>query len=266
MQELWDSLKNGLATYCRENGFKDVMLGLSGGLDSAIVSVLATEALGKEHVYAVMMKTNYTSQLSLDIVAQLKQLNGFNYQEMNIQNLCEQQANFIKGTILETPKKVVLENLQARVRGQILMALSNQSGYLVLACGNRSEAATGYCTLYGDTCGGLMPIGNVFKSKLFELAKWLNERGKKVLPEEVISRAPSAELSEGQKDQDSLPPYDVLDGILTLYCDKKKTAEQIVESGYAPKTVDWVIKQYHKTAFKRLQMPPVLPIDFSKRK
>ena len=261
MQKLWDGLKNGLVTYCRENGFKDVVLGLSGGLDSAIVSVLATEALGKEHVYAVMMKTNYTSQLSLDIAAQLKKLNGFNYREMNIQNLYEQQADFFKDAILETPKKTVLENLQARVRGQFLMAFSNQFGSLVLACGNRSEAATGYCTLYGDTCGGLMPIGNIFKSKLFELAKWLNSRGKTVLPEEVINRAPSAELSEGQKDEDTLPPYDVLDGILTLYCDKKKTAEQIVESGYTQKTVDWVIKQYHKTAFKRAQMPPVLRVD-----
>lgn len=261
MQKLWDNLKSGLVAYCRENGFKDVTLGLSGGLDSAIVSVLATEALGKEHVHAIMMKTNYTSQLSLDIASQLRQMNGFIYQEMNIQSLYEQQAIFLKGKMLETPKPVVLENLQARMRGQILMAFSNQYGSLVLSCGNRSEASTGYCTLYGDTCGGLMPIGNVFKSKLFELAKWLNERGKPVLPEAVITRAPSAELREGQKDQDSLPPYDVLDGILALYCDKKKSAEQIVASGYAQKTVDWVVKQYHKSAFKRAQMPPALSLD-----
>lgn len=262
MQKLWDCLKNGLKEYCTRNGFRDVILGLSGGLDSAIVSVLATEALGKDHVFAVMMRTKHTSQLSLDIAAKLHRLNGFHYQEMNIQELYENQAAFLKNKILETPKKVVLENMQARLRGQILMAYSNQFGDLVLACGNRSEAATGYCTLYGDTCGGLMPIGNVYKSKLFELAKWLNARGTEVLPKEVISRAPSAELSDGQKDEDTLPPYSVLDGILTLYCDEGKNTEEIVAAGYAEKTVKWVINQYHKTAFKRTQMPTALPIDF----
>ena len=261
MENLWNILKKGLVGYCKENGFKDVALGLSGGLDSAIVSVLASQALGKEHVYTIMMKTNHTSQLSLDIAKKLHKLNGFHYQETDIQALYEAQVRFFKDRILEPPKKVVLENMQARLRGQILMAYSNQFNDLVLACGNRSEAATGYCTLYGDTCGGLMPIGNVFKSKLFELAKWLNSRGKQILPEEVISRAPSAELSDGQKDEDSLPPYDVLDAILELYCDKKKSEKKIIAAGYDAKTVEWVIKQYHKTAFKRAQMPQALPLD-----
>lgn len=261
MQKLWDTLKKGLADYCKRNGFKDVVLGLSGGLDSAIVSVLATEALGAQHVYTLMMKTSHTSQLSLDIAAQIAKLNGFHYQILDIKPLYDSQASFFKSKILETPKPVVFENMQARLRGQLLMAYSNHYNNLVLACGNRSEAATGYCTLYGDTCGGLMPIGNIYKSKLFELAKWLNTRGKKVLPEEVIYRAPTAELVDGQKDTDSLPPYDVLDGILELYCDYGKTPEQIVASGYQAKTVDWVIKQYQKTAFKRVQMPPALPID-----
>ena len=262
MQKLWDILKSGLCDYCKKNAFRDVVMGLSGGLDSAIVSVLAAEALGAKHVYALMMKTSYTSDLSLQIAAKLAQLNGFHYQEMDIQSLYDSQVRFYRDRNLETPKKVVLENMQARLRGQILMAYSNQFNDLVLACGNRSEAAMGYCTLYGDTCGGLMPIGNVYKSKLFDLARWLNTRGKIVLPEEVINRAPSAELSEGQKDEDSLPPYDVLDGILELYCDKAKTIKQIVADGYDEETVEWVVKQYHKTAFKRAQMPKALPIDF----
>ena len=261
MQKLWDTLKRGLTDYCEQNGFRNVILGLSGGLDSAIVSVLAAETLGAKHVYTLMMKTSHTSQLSLDIAAQLAELNGFHYQILDIQGLYEAQERFFKSKILETPQKVVFENMQARLRGQILMAYSNQFGDLVLACGNRSEAATGYCTLYGDTCGGLMPVGNVYKSKLFELAKWLNTRDHKVLPEAVISRAPSAELSDGQKDEDSLPPYHILDGILELYCDKKKKASKIVAAGYDAQTVDWVIKQYNKTAFKRAQMPPALPID-----
>ena len=152
-----------------------------------------------------------------------------------------------------------MENLQARERGKILMAFSNQFGYLVLACGNKSEAATGYCTLYGDTCGGLMPIGDLYKSQIFELARWRNQQGL-VLPEAVINRAPSAELSDGQKDEDSLPPYAVLDAILQLYLDEQKTQRDIVAQGYDETTVAWVIKQYARTEFKRKQMPEILKI------
>ena len=260
MDELWEKLKNGLRNYCAQNGFKDVILGLSGGLDSAIVSVLAAEALGKDHVHALMMKTKYTSQLSLDIADKIHELNGFNYQVMDIQDIYTEYADFLKNKMLETPKKVVMENLQARIRGQILMTYSNQFNYLVLACGNKSEAAMGYCTLYGDTCGGVMPIGGVYKSKLFDLAKWLNSQ-KEVLPEEVITRAPSAELSEGQKDEDSLPPYDILDAILMKYCDEKASEEEIISSGFDDGTVKWVINQYKKTAYKREQMPKILSID-----
>ena len=260
MDKLWENLKNGLKNYCYQNGFKDVILGLSGGLDSAIVSVLATETLGKDHVHALMMKTKHTSQLSLDIAEKIHKLNGFGYQVMDIQDIYAEYVDFLKNKMLETPKKIVMENLQARIRGQILMTYSNQFNYLVLACGNKSEASTGYCTLYGDTCGGLMPIGGVYKSKLFELAKWLNSQ-KEVLPEEVITRAPSAELSDGQKDEDSLPPYDILDAILMKYCDEKYSAEDIVASGFDKDVVDWVINQYKKTAYKREQMPRVLSVD-----
>ena len=261
MEKLWNTLKQGLKKYCVDNGFSDVMLGLSGGLDSAIVSVLAAETLGGEHVHTLMMKTRYTSQLSLDIAQKISELNGFEYRVIDIQNLCDTYTDFFSQQIGGAPKSVVVENLQARIRGQILMTFSNQLGYLILACGNKSEAATGYCTLYGDTCGGLMPIGDVYKSKLFELAKWLNTR-RQVLPEEVINRAPSAELSAGQKDEDSLPPYAILDAVLQMYVDEHKTIEEIKASGLAAKTVDWTIKQYHKTAYKRKQMPEILTVDF----
>ena len=260
MEKLWENLKQGLRDYCNKNGFKDVILGLSGGLDSAIVSVLATEALGKEHVHTLMMKTHHTSQLSLDIAEKIHKSNCFSYQVMDIQDIYAEYANFLKNKMLETPKRVVMENLQARIRGQILMTYSNQFNYLVLACGNKSEAATGYCTLYGDTCGGLMPIGNVYKSKLFDLAKWLNTQ-REMLPEEVITRAPSAELSEGQKDEDSLPPYNVLDAILAKYCDENMTVNEIVAFGFEKNIVEWVVNQYNKTAYKREQMPKVLCVD-----
>lgn len=259
MEKIWGNLKKGLRFYCRENGFSDVILGLSGGLDSAVVSVLAAEALGAEHVYCLMMKTGYTSALSLEIARELAEMNKFNYRVLDIQPLVDSQQKFLTAALGTEPKKVVVENLQVRERGKILMAFSNQFGYLVLACGNRSEAATGYCTLYGDTCGGLMPIGDLFKTQIFELARWRNRQGY-VIPEAVINRAPSAELSSGQKDEDSLPPYAVLDEILGLYLDGGKTAAEIKAQGFSSQTVDWVVRSYERTAFKREQMPPVLKL------
>ncbi len=212
MEKTWNKLKEGLRTYCNENGFRNVILGLSGGMDSALVAVLAADALGGENVRAVMMKTRYTSDLSLNIARKIAELNNLIYQELDIDPLVKKESVFLQQAFGEEIKGIVLENLQARIRGQLLMAYSNQFGGLVLACGNKSEILTGYCTLYGDTCGGLMPIGNVYKTTVFELGKWRNTRGC-VLPDEVISRAPSAELAEGQKDENSLPPYSVLDAV-----------------------------------------------------
>lgn len=257
MEKIWNKLKQGLQNYCVENGFSEVILGLSGGLDSAMVSVLAAEALGAEKVHALMMKTKFTSQQSLDIAKELAELNGFDYQVLDIQNMVEAEKAFLTKALGETPKPIVLENLQARERGKILMAFSNQYGYLVLACGNKSEAAMGYCTLYGDTCGGLMPIGALYKSEIFELAKWRNQQGK-VFPEDVILRAPSAELNVGQKDEDNLPPYVVLDKILKAFVEDKKSEEEIIKSGEDAGVTAWVCRQYRKTAFKRRQMPPAL--------
>ena len=259
MEKIWNILTKQLRDYCREYGFKEVVLGLSGGMDSAMVSVLACDALGAENVHCLMMKTKHTSDLSLEIAQELARLNGFDYQVLDIEPIVENQQQFLTQVLGEKPKNLVMENLQARERGKILMAFSNQFGYLVLACGNKSEAATGYCTLYGDVCGGLMPIGDLYKSQIFDLARWRNQQGL-VLPEAVINRAPSAELSDGQKDDDSLPPYSVLDAILRLYLDEHKTQGDIVAQGYDETTVAWVIKQYHKMAFKRKQMPEILKI------
>ncbi len=257
MEKTWNDLKNKLCDYCHKNGFNEVLLGLSGGLDSAMVSVLAADALGKENVHTLMMRTDYTSEQSLRIARKIAELNGFDYREIDIQPVVDNQKKFLAEVMGAEPKNVVLENLQARERGKLLMAFSNQFGYLVLACGNKSEAAMGYCTLYGDTCGGVSPIGNVYKSDLFELAKWRNKQNF-VLPEEVISRAPSAELSPGQKDEDSLPPYQVLDAVLKLYTDENMAEKDIVTSGFDEKTVRWIISRFHVMAFKREQMAKAL--------
>ncbi len=253
MEKLWHKLKEGLRTYCRENGFNGVILGLSGGMDSALVAVLAADALGGENVRAIMMKTKYTSDLSLNIAREIAALNKLNYQELDIDTLVETDAAFLRQAFGEEVKGIVLENLQARIRGKLLMAFSNQFGGLVLACGNKSEALTGYCTLYGDTCGGLMPIGNVYKTTVFELGKWRNTLGR-ALPDEVITRAPSAELAEGQKDENSLPPYPVLDAILKQLYDEGKKAADV--QGFDKATVERVTQLLRRSAFKRQQMAP----------
>lgn len=257
MERLWTKLKDGLRTYCRENGFSSVILGLSGGMDSALTAVLAADALGGKNVRAIMMKTKYTSDLSLNIAREIAELNQLNYQELNIDTLVEKDAAFLQQAFGGEVKGIVLENLQARIRGKLLMAFSNQFGGLVLACGNKSETLTGYCTLYGDTCGGLMPIGNIYKTTVFELGKWRNTL-KRVLPEEVITRAPSAELAEGQKDENSLPPYPVLDAILKQLFDEKKNATDVC--GFDQATVKRVAELMQRSAFKRKQTAPALDI------
>lgn len=259
MEKIWNQLTSGLKKYCAENNFSDVILGLSGGLDSAVVSVLAVDALGKDHVHGVMMSTKNTSSLSLQIARKIAEMNGFEYQELNIDPIIAEQKNFLQKAFNEEPRNIVIENLQARERGKILMAYANQYNYLLLACGNKSEIAMGYCTLYGDTCGGLAPIAEVYKSDIFKLAEWRNTQGR-VLPQEVIIRAPSAELSAGQKDEDTLPPYAVLDKILRLYIDEKKSAPVIVTEGFDAVTVEWVIKRYHSQEFKRKQLAPAVKL------
>lgn len=258
-QQIWDKLAHGLKKYCTDNHFEKVTLGLSGGLDSAVTAVLAADVLGGANVQAVMMKTKNTSSLSLQIAREIARLNHLDFTETDIQPLVDAEDAFLSTITGGRLKNIVLENIQARQRGLLLMALSNQNNSLVLACSNKSETAMGYCTLYGDTCGGLAPIGNLYKSAVFELAKWRNTRGL-VLPTEVIVRAPSAELSAGQKDEDSLPPYKVLDRILEAYLDQRESAAAIVAEGFDAVTVEGVIRRFHAQEFKRRQLPPSLPL------
>lgn len=259
MEKLWNTLQFGIKDYCDKNGFKQVILGLSGGLDSATAAVLAADALGGENVRAVMMKTKYTSELSLQIAREIARLNHLNYQEIDIEPLVEHEVTLLREAFGGDVKGIVIENLQARIRGQLLMAFSNQYGGLVLACGNKSESYTGYCTLYGDTCGGLAPIGNVYKTTIFELAKWRNTLGY-VLPEAVINRAPSAELAEGQVDENSLPPYKVLDAVLKCLVDEKLSVEKTVERGFDKAVVERVHSLICRSAFKRRQMAEAINI------
>ena len=259
MKNIWRNVVDGINKFCTENKFSDVALGLSGGLDSAVVAVAAAEALGGKHVHAFMMKTDNTSDLSISIARQISELNSLNFKELDIQPIIDDQYTFLKSVFRIEPRNIVIENLQARERGKILMATSNQFNYLILACSNKSELAMGYCTLYGDTCGGLAPIADLYKSDIFKLAKWRNSINT-VFPEDVITRAPSAELSKNQKDDDTLPPYAILDGILRLYIDEKLAPDQIINKGFDKNTVNWIVKRYHSQSFKRLQFPEILKI------
>ena len=254
MEKLWNDLKYKFNEHLDKNGFDRVILGLSGGLDSAIVSVLASDVLEGKNVKAIMMKTKYTSDLSLDIARKIAKLNNLDYQENDIDELVDFEIRLLQNSFNDEVKGIVIENLQARIRGQILMAYYNQYGAMVLACGNKSEGLTGYCTLYGDTCGGVMPIGDVYKSQIFELARWRNSLNE-VLPNEVITRAPTAELALNQKDENSLPPYPVLDDILKQLVDEKKDVIKGDEN-----VINKVKRLVKASEFKRFQMPPKLKI------
>lgn len=260
MEKIWKCLKSGLRDYCTNNGFKQVILGLSGGIDSGLTAVLSADTLGGKNVTAVMMKTQFTSELSLQIAREIVHLNQLNYMEIDIEPLVQNEITLLRQSLNTDLKGIVIENLQARIRGQLLMAISNQTGGLVLACGNKSETYTGYCTLYGDTCGGLAPIGNLYKTTIFELARWRNTVAS-ALPEEVIARAPSAELAIGQKDENTLPSYDVLDKILLYYIDDHKTADEIIRLGFDTATVNYVISLVERSIFKRKQMAQSIPIN-----
>lgn len=261
MKERWFKLVDGLTTYCEKNNFKKVLLGLSGGLDSAFVAVLAADALGGDNVKAFMLPTKYTSNLSLELAKQVAELNKLDYEVFDIQALVDFNLEQKREMFHTEISNVVEENTQSRIRGELLWGYSNQFGNLLLACGNRSEASIGNCTLGGDTAGGLMPIGNVLKSDIFAISKWRNTQSN-VMPEMIISRPPSAELKHNQKDEDLFPPYDVLDPILYAYLDCDCSIEAITGGGYDYETVAKVIERYHWAAFKRLQMPEILEYGF----
>ena len=242
----------GIKNYYVENGFKNILIGLSGGLDSSLVLALACEAIGPQNIHTFMLKTKYTSKQSIQLAQKAANLNTVKHTEINIQPIVD---SFLKNIPLNRSNPVTEQNIQARTRGVVLMMYANEYNSLLLACSNKSEASVGYCTLYGDVCGGLSPIGDIFKTDVYKLANLLNQEGKYLIPTEIIQRPPTAELTNNQKDTDSLPPYEVLDKILKdhIFDNKpidKKNAELI----------NSIQKKYKLSAFKRAQMPPVITI------
>jgi NAD+ synthetase len=251
----------GLGDYMRKSGFRDAVLGLSGGVDSSLVAALAAEAVGAEHVVGVAMPSRYSSGHSLEDARALAQNLGIRFLEIPIDGPHRAFEEALAPAFAGREADVTEENVQARVRGTILMALSNKYGYLVLSTGNKSEIGVGYCTLYGDMAGGLAVISDVPKTMVYELARHLNARaGRALIPERVLTKAPSAELRPNQTDQDSLPPYDVLDAILDLYVRQERSRDDIVAAGFDAETVARVVRLVDRNEYKRQQAAPGLKV------
>lgn len=263
MEEIWRAMCMGVADYARKNGFTDVVLGLSGGMDSALVAAVAGDALGAERVHCVRLPSRYTSELSNTTAEEMCGIWGFSMDTVAIGGVVDAATEALgpKGAAL---KKLTLENMQARARGFLLMTLSNDNNWLLLSTGNKSEIAVGYATLYGDMCGGYNPLKDVLKTTVYALAKWRNgnrPEGLKgpegvVIPVAIIDRPPSAELAPGQLDSDSLPPYPMLDAILVEMIERRTPLAMIPEKGFEPAMVDRVYSMLKRAEYKRRQGAP----------
>lgn len=259
IKDVLHALLLGLRDYVSKCGFRKVVLGLSGGIDSAVVAVIARMAVGSSNVLGVAMPSVYSSDESLDDAQKLAHNLGINFKIIPIEEIHTVYTRVLKSEFDGMAPDITEENLQARMRGNIIMALSNKFGYLVLTTGNKSELAVGYCTMYGDMCGGLAVISDVPKMMVYELANHINA-AKEIIPVNTIEKAPSAELRPDQKDQDSLPPYTVLDGILKAYVEDSKTVDEIVDMFYDETLVREIIKRVDGNEYKRKQAAPGLKI------
>jgi len=257
--EIWNALVLGVRDYARKTRFRKVLLGLSGGIDSALTAAIAADAMGPENVLGVMMPSTYSSQGSVDDSVELARNLGIQTIRLPISGIMTTYDTVLEETFRGLAQDVTEENIQSRIRGNLLMALSNKFGSLLLTTGNKSEMSVGYCTLYGDMNGGLAVIADLPKTMVYRVSRWRNRR-KPDIPEAVLTKAPSAELRPDQKDQDSLPPYDLLDEILELHVEQCRSAEEIIAEGYDEQTVRRVLRLVRMAEFKRKQAAPVLKV------
>ncbi|MEP6669282.1 MAG: NAD+ synthase [Chthoniobacter sp.] len=258
-EELFHALSLGTRDYLHKCGFHSAVLGLSGGIDSAVTACLAAQALGAEHVLGVTMPTQFSSPGSIDDSLLIAQNLGIRCLTIPIQRSFEVFREQFREIFAGLPEDTTEENMQPRLRGMTLMALSNKFGSLLLTTGNKSELAVGYCTLYGDMCGGLAVISDVPKTMVYELAEWIN-RDREIIPRATIEKPPSAELKPDQRDQDTLPPYEILDPILQLYVEEQLSSTEIIARGFDEKTVRWVVRRVDLNEYKRAQAVPGLKV------
>ena len=259
IESVYDALVLGTRDYVRKCGFKKAVIGLSGGIDSAVTAVIAARALGKGKVLGVTMPSGFSSKGSVKDSKALAKRLGIAFENIPIKSVYNAYTKTLSGVFTGLPFDVTEENLQARIRGKILMAISNKYGYLVLTTGNKSELAVGYCTLYGDMCGGLAVISDIPKTMVYDIAEYIN-RKKEIIPIDTIEKPPSAELRPDQKDQDSLPPYDILDGVLRAYVEESKDIDDIVGIGFNETLVKDIIKKVDTNEYKRKQAAPGLKV------
>ncbi len=250
----------GLKDFVRKCGFQDVVLGLSGGIDSALVLLLAIESFGKEHVHPIFLPSQFTSSMSKEDVRNIVDRLAIPLSMIPINDIVKSHVDVMESSLDSKLKKITLENLQARVRGALLMACSSEKNALVIGTGNKSELATGYSTLYGDLIGALLPLGDLYKHQVYAMAEKLNQKYQ-AIPQRVFDRAPSAELSENQKDSDQLPEYDILDAVVKSYIEDQKSEQELIQQGVPKKILDKVIPMFINSEFKRKQAPPILRVS-----
>ena len=263
-QEMLDALILGLRDYVRKCGFTDCVLGLSGGIDSALACYVAAEAVGPKHVHGIAMPSRYSSSHSVDDARQLAETLGVDYEEIPIDAMhtAYEQTTVVGQDLLSQPGGLADQNLQARIRGGIVMTRSNRHGWMALATGNKSELAVGYCTLYGDMCGGFAVLSDIFKKDVYGISRFINDVREKreVIPESTIGKPPSAELAPDQVDQDTLPPYPILDGILERLIEREESVATVSQH-FPAETVAWVASRLDRNEFKRRQMPPGIKLS-----
>jgi NAD+ synthase (glutamine-hydrolysing) len=257
LEQMRLALELGLRDYVQKNGFRDVVIGVSGGIDSAVTAAVASEALGSERVHCVSMPSRFSSEGTQDDARRLAESLGADFRELPIESIVESFLESLAPAFEGLEPDITEENLQARVRGVLLMALSNKFGWLVVATGNKSELSVGYATLYGDMAGGFALLKDVFKTDVFRLASYLNERaGRELIPQSIIDRPPSAELRANQLDEDSLPPYSELDRVLEAYVELDQSREDMTSDGFDPDVVDRALAMIDRAEYKRRQAPP----------
>jgi NAD+ synthase (glutamine-hydrolysing) len=257
LEQMRLGLELGLRDYVEKNGFQAVVIGISGGIDSALTAALAVEALGADRVHGVSMPSRYSSEGTRGDAERLADVLGFDFRELAIEPVVETFTSTLAGSFEGHDADLTEENLQARIRGTLLMALSNKFGWLVLATGNKSELSVGYSTLYGDLAGGFALIKDVYKTDVFRLSRWLNERaGRELIPVSIIDRPPSAELRADQLDEHSLPPYPELDRVLEAYVELDRSREELAQDGFDPEIVTRALSMIDRAEYKRRQAPP----------